>query len=513
MAKQTLRRSHKSRGLHRKSRGLQRKSRRLQRKSRRLDKMHGLDKSRRLQRKSRRLDKSRRIGLQRKSRIQRGGRILTRLELYTALMLELLDECYARYDLPDSQLIQYIKGFFGTPRNFIKYIKARMAQENRDEKSLGELITTTPPYNDSRFALSNFKSPEQQQKWIDFIKSLQETIDNMFSSNIDIASAVLGRYYELTNSKDIAYLRDYINRLKEGDGLGKNALHKALDRMIQWHNDQTTGKPTPSHLLKDIIAQVEHEYPTAAAEINKPKLTPINQDDKVKILPSFLSDSATLYVTFNGKTMIANSDVDGSAKDELGGLKQTHAHWFEYTPLANLPPGEYILVLKSEQYSSDPLIITVDATHKPVATIAAPARPAAGARPAAAAEAGSTTEAGAGAAEATARPAAEAAEAEAGAAVRPAVEAGAGAAVRPGSFQTFVNSFKNINTWRDKVNSKILLLTTKFKSLTPTLDSNNDQRIMLALKQQTRTDDINDLVEINKKLNGLLVRYNLPRRN
>jgi hypothetical protein len=291
--------------------------------------------------------------------------------------------------------------------------------------------------------------------------------------------------------------------------------------MIQWHNDQTTGKPTPSHLLKDIIAQVEHEYPTAAAEINKPKLTPINQDDKVKILPSFLSDSATLYVTFNGKTMIANSDVDGSAKDELGGLKQTHAHWFEYTPLANLPPGEYILVLKSEQYSSDPLIITVDATHKPVATIAAPARPAAGARPAAAAEAGSTTEAGAGAAEATARPAAEAAtarpaaeaaEAEAGAAVRPAVEAGAGAAVRPGSFQTFVNSFKNINTWRDKVNSKILLLTTKFKSLTPTLDSNNDQRIMLALKQQTRTDDINDLVEINKKLNGLLAKYNLPRR-
>ena len=516
MAKQTLRRSHKSRGLQRKSRGLQRKSRRLQRKSRRL------------QRKSLGLHrKSRRLGHKRKSRIQRGGRILTRLELYTALMLELLDECYARYDLPDSQLIQYIKGFFGTPRNFIKYIKARMAQENRDEKSLGELITTTPPYNDSRFALSNFKSPEQQQKWIDFIKSLQETIDNMFSSNIDIASAVFGRYYELTNSKDIAYLRDYINRLKEGDGLGKNALHKALDRMIQWHNDQTTGKPTPSHLLKDIIAQVEHEYPTAAAEINKPKLTPINQDDKVKILPSFLSDSATLYVTFNGKTMIANSDVDGSAKDELGGLKQTHAHWFEYTPLANLPPGEYILVLKSEQYSSDPLIITVDATHKPVATIAAPARPAAGARPAAAAEAGSTTEAGAGAAEATARPAAEAATArpaaeaaEAGAGA--AVEAGAGAAVeagaatarpavRPGSVQTFFNSFKNINTWRDKVNSKILLLTTKFKSLTPTLDSNNDQRIMLALKQQ-RTDDINDLVEINKKLNGLLAKYNLPRR-
>ena len=250
MAKQTLRRSHKSRGLQRKSRGLQRKSRRLQRKSRglqrkshglqrksrRLDKMHGLDKSRRLQR---------------KSRIQRGGRILTRLELYAALMSELLDECYARYGLPDdSQLIQYIKGFFGNPRNFIKCIKARMAQEKNESGSLGEWITQSD-YNDSRFALSNFKLTVQQQKWLNFIKSLQETIDNMFNSYIDMATQVKGRYYELTNPKDIAYLRDYINRLKEGDGLGKNALDKALDRMIQWQKDETTGKPIPSPFLRD----------------------------------------------------------------------------------------------------------------------------------------------------------------------------------------------------------------------------------------------------------------------
>ena len=274
MAKQTLRRKkhkksrrlqrkslglqRKSLGLQRKSLGLQRKSRGLQRKSRRLDKMHGLDKSRRLQRKSRRLDKSRRIGLQRKSRIQRGG-VLKKIELYTDLMLELLDECYARYDLhDDSQLIGYIKGFFGTPRNFIKYIKARMAQEKNESVSLGELITQSD-YNDSRFAFSNFKLDQQQKNWIDFIMSLQRSIDNMFSSNIDIASEVLRR--ELTNPKDIAYLRDYINRLKEGDGLGRNALHKALDRMIKTKNVQTTR---PSHFLKDIIAQVEHDYPIAA---------------------------------------------------------------------------------------------------------------------------------------------------------------------------------------------------------------------------------------------------------
>jgi hypothetical protein len=152
------------------------------------------------------------------------------------------------------------------------------------------------------------------------------------------------------------------------------------------------------------------------------------------------------------------------------------------------------------QNKSDLLTITVsEATEAGAVALSRPA-PAA-ARPAAEAEARPAAGAEAGAATATTRPAATEA--------RPAVEAGAGAAVRPGSFQTFFNSFKNINAWRDKVNSKILLLTTKFKSLKPTLDSNNDQRIMLALN--TRTDDINDLVEINKKLNGLLAKYNLPK--
>jgi hypothetical protein len=418
-------------------------------------------------------------------------------------MLELLDECYARYDLPDSQLIQYIKGFFGTPRNFIKYIKARMVEENRDEKSLGELITTTPPYNDSRFALSNFKSPEQQQKWIDFIKSLQETIDNMFDKGIDLATMV-GRT-DLTDANSILQLRQEI--ANNGDRLRTNGLNKALDRMIQWKNSKTTGIYTrPSYFLKDIIARVEGDHPTAAAEINKPKLTPIYQDDKVKILPSFLSDSATLYVTFsNGEEIIANSDVDGSALNVLGGLKQTHAHWFEYTPLANLPPGEYILVLKSEQYKSDPLIITVDATHKPVATIAAPARPAetetaaaAPARPAAEAAGAATatsTEAGA------ARPAVEA-----GTAAGPAVEAGAAAG--PGFFQRLRSRFINHEKLRSKINGRIAVLEDFFKVKPSYIQ---DQKIVHRLKQQTRTDDINELVRINNELKQLIAKHKLPK--
>ena len=67
MAKQTLRRSHKSRGLQRKSRGLQRKSRGLQRKSRRL-------------------------GHKRKSRIQRGGNKEQRFDSYYGEILNCLNE-------------------------------------------------------------------------------------------------------------------------------------------------------------------------------------------------------------------------------------------------------------------------------------------------------------------------------------------------------------------------------------------------------------------------------------
>ena len=371
MAKQTLRRKK-----HKKSRRLQRKS---------------LGKSRRLD-KNRRLDKSRR--LQRTSRIQRGG-VPTRLELYTDIMFELLDEVYLKYihnnQWKDSHLIQYINGFFGNPRNFIKCIKARMVQENSDDLSFGQHITTTTKptsgiyNNDNKFVVSKFSSePELQEKWFSFVKSLQETIDNMFSSNIDIAVDVLK--YDLTNP---IHLREYINKLK-GDGLGRNALHKALDRMILRQN---TRKPIPSPFLRDIIAQVEHDYPTAAAEINKPKLDTLFTDEKLKIYTSFLSDSATLYIYYpNGKFTIANSFADPSAKDEPGGLKQIHPirnRGFVYNKKI-LSTGKYELVLESfpEKYRSDPLILTVSDSNnlpqvetRPASTPRAVARP--GARPAA----------------------------------------------------------------------------------------------------------------------------------
>ena len=361
MAKQTLRRKK-----HKKSRRLQRKSHGLQRKSRRLHR-----KSLGLQRKS--------LGLHRKSRIQRGGRILTMLELYTALMSELLDEVYLTHGLPDSQLIRYqliryIKHFFGNPRNFIKCIKARMVQENNEAFSFGQVITTTTSTtsgtynNDNKFAL-NFSS-EPQIKWFEFVKSLQNTIDNMFDSHIDMVTKVKGRRrYDLTNPKDIEYLRDYINRLKEGDG--KNALHKALNRIIQWQKDET-GQPEPSSFLKDIIAQVEGVYPAATAEINKPKLTTLTTltDDKqkqLKIYTSFVSDSATLYIYHpNGNFIIANTFADKLAPDVRGGLKQIHPIITRSFFYSTLPVGTHELVLESfpEKYRSDPLILKVSDRNK-----------------------------------------------------------------------------------------------------------------------------------------------------
>jgi hypothetical protein len=353
MAKQTLRRKK-----HKKSRRLQRKSLGLQRKS---------------------------LGLQRKSRSQRGGRILTRLEIYAALMSELLDEVYLTHGLPDSQLIRYqliryINNFFVNPRNFIKCIKARMVQENNEAFSFGQVITTTTTEtsgiynNDNLFVVNKFLSePNLQEKWFEFVKSLQDTIDNMFDSHIDMVTQVKGRRrYDLTNPKDIEYLRDYINRLKEGDGLGKNALHKALDRIIQWQKDETTGKPTPSSFLKDIIKQVEDNYPAAAAEINKPKLTTLTTltDDKqkqLKIYTSFVSDSATLYIyNPNGKFIIANTFADKSAQNVRGGLKQIHPIITRSFVYSNLQVGTYILVLESfpEQYRSDPLILKVSDRNK-----------------------------------------------------------------------------------------------------------------------------------------------------
>ena len=397
MAKQTLRRKK-----HKKSRRLQRKSLGLQRKSRRLHR-----KSLGLQRKS--------LGLHRKSRIQRGGRILTMLELYTALMSELLDEVYLTHGLPDSQLIRYqliryINNFFVNPRNFIKCIKARMVQENNEAFSFGQVITTTTTEtsgiynNDNLFVVNKFLSePKLQEKWFEFVKSLQDTIDNMFDSHIDMVTQVKGRRrYDLTNPKDIEYLRDYINRLKEGDGLGKNALHKALDRIIQWQKDETTGKPTPSSFLKDIIKQVEDNYPAAAAEINKPKLTTLTTltDDKqkqLKIYTSFVSDSATLYIyNPNGKFIIANTFADKSAQNVRGGLKQIHPIITRSFVYSNLQVGTYILVLESfpEQYRSDELILTVSDPNKlPEVETRAAATTGAAATPRAAAtgETGETT--------------------------------------------------------------------------------------------------------------------------
>lgn len=459
MAKQTLRRKK-----HKKSRSLQRKSSRLHRKSSRL------------QRKSRRL--------QRKSRIQRGGRIPTRLELYTALMLELLNEVYSKQH-DDSQLIQNINTFFGNPRNFIKCIKERIIEETNDDNSLGKFITqpttttSTPPYNDRKFAFANFKLLKQQQNWINFVTNLQKKIDNMFSSNIDIYSDIAGRPYDLKNPVDIKYLRDYIKKLKEGDGLGRNALDKALDRMIQWQNDETTGKPIPSPFLKDIIAQVEHDYPTAAAEINKPELKTntrtLNFGEVLAITPSFESDSATLYVTIpDGRTIIANSDVNESAKNDQGCLKQIHKKQFNYT-CKQLPAGEYTFQLieyPNIHHTSDPLRIKV--------VCAAPA------------------EAGAGAA----RPAAEAVAARP-AETETATEAGAGAAavVRPGFFQRLRSSFINPGNLRSKINRRIAVLEAK-----PSSDI-QDQTTVHRLKQQTRTDDIEELLRINDNLKELLAKY------
>jgi len=514
MAKLTLRRKPKSRRLQRKSLGLD-KSCRLQRKSR----GKGRGKGR---------GKSRRIGLQRKSRIQRGGRIPTRLEIYTALMLELLDEVYLTYKTPNES--QYIKWVFGTPLNFIKCIKARIVEENSDGKSLGEFITTTS-YNDSRFAVSNFKLLEQQQKWINFIQSLQERIKNTSSSNIDIGSEVLGRYYDLANPEDIAYLRKYIKNLKEGDGLGRNALDKALDRMIQWQKDQTTGKPTPSHFLKDIIAQVEGDHPTVAAEINKPTLSTnthtLNFGEELAITPSFEYDSATLYVTIpDGTKMIVNSDVDDSAVNEQGGLKQIHKKQFRYT-CKELPfVGNYTFQLieeyPNEQHKSDPLTITV-ACAKPAAAeaaTAATARPAATAattRPEAA-EAGSTTaaEAEAGAARpaeieaarpatATAIPAAAAAEA------RPEAEAGSTTAAEdPRTLPKKTNRFtwfKKPATYQTKIQTNCDILNKILPKYTRRDTSYHQHRVKFLCNFAKTNNDIELLISIHDELNNIKKEY------
>jgi hypothetical protein len=483
MAKLTLRRRPKSRGKTRgKSRG------------------KGRGKGR---------GKSRRIGLQRKSRIQRGGRIPTRLEIYTALMLELLDEVYLKYKTPNESQLQYIKGFFGTPLNFIKCIKARIVEENSDGNSLGEFIATTTTYNDSQFALS-FKLHAQQQQWIDFIKSLQDTIDNTFGSNIDIASAVLGRYYDLTNPEHIAYLRKYIKDLKEGDGLGRNALDKALDRMIQWQNDQTTGKPTPSHFLKDIIAQVEGDHPTVAAEINKPTLATnthtLNFGEVLAITPSFESDSATLYVTIpDGTKIIANTDVDTLAEENQGGLKQIHKKQFTYT-CKQLPVGEYTFQLiehSNEQHKSDPLRIKV--------VCAAPAE-AGAARPATAAEAESTTEAAtARPAEreaATARPAAETAAAEA-ATARPAAEAGAARPdprTVPEKTKRFT-LFKNPATYQTKIQTNCDILNRILPKYARRDTSYHQQKVNYLCNFAKTNNDIELLISIHDELKNIKKEY------
>jgi len=510
MAKLTLRRRPKSRG---KSRGKGRGKIRGKSRGKSRGKIRG---------KSRR-GKSRILGHKRKSRIQRGGRMPTKLEIYTALMLELLDEVYLTYKTRYEN--QYINWVFGTPLNFIKCIKARIVAENSDKISLGQFITTTTSYNDSQFAVSNFKLLDQQQKWIGFIQSLQKTIDNTFGSNIDIASDVLGRNYDLTNQKHITYLRNYIKNLKEGDELGRNALDKALDRMIQWQNDQTTGKPTPSHFLKDIIAQVEGDHPTVAAKINKPTLATnthtLNFGEVLAITTSFVSDSATLYLTNpDGTKMIVNSDVDKSAEEKQGGLKQIHKKQFTYT-CEQLPVGEYTFQLiehPNEQHKSDPLRIKVVCAAPAEAGAARPAErettATATARPAPAAEAGAVRPAeieAARPATATARPAAAAAEA------RPEAEAGAGAAAtaaesKPGWFTSLANRFRSSEKFSNKIKNKIDLLTQKFKILEKTghstFESNNDNRIMLQLKK-TITGDIDTLVHINNTLNGLLLKYNI----
>jgi len=202
----------------------------------------------------------------------------------------------------------------------------------------------------------------------------------------------------------------------------------------------------------------------------------------------------------NGTKIIANRDVDESAENKQGGLKQIHKKQFTYT-CKQLPfDGKCTFQLIDEQqHKSDPLTIAV-ACAKPAAAEAArpaeieAARPAAATTRPEAAEAGSTT-----AAEAGSTTAAEAGSTTAARAV---------AAAKPGFLQRLKSIFINREHLRSKINRRIAVLDAFFR--VNSSSNIQDQRLVHRLQNQTGTDDIPTLSGINDKLKELLAKYNLP---
>ena len=357
MAKLTLRRRPKSRGKTRgKTRGKIR------------GKTHGKIRG-----------KSRILGHKRKSRIQRGG-VVNCKDIYTDIMLELLDAWYTHPDLRthyDKEIVAYIQTFFRGVM-FQELIKLRSYYETKHRLRLSEIVCTKDALDIGFTSLKqDYPYPRLLDlnllKWQDFVESLRRTINIMQQNDIDIAIVILKHDTELTSMESIAQLRRKINDMSI-DKLSKHGLLKALERRVKWQNDQTTSykRPykRPGDSLSELHAEIENDkHHPPRLILNKPDIIAPNV---ITITPSFASNSATLYHTFESKRTIANFDVykyaDAEFKATLreinteGGLR--HAISFRYRP-GDLSVGRHVFQLETfpQKKKSEELIITVRGTE------------------------------------------------------------------------------------------------------------------------------------------------------
>lgn len=288
-------------------------------------------------------------------------------------MLELLDAWYTHPDLRtdnDNGIVDYIQTVF-RGEMFPELIKLRSYYETPETNRLSAIVCTGAL--DVRFTqiLTDLKEnypypaliPHNLIKWSEFVESLKRKIKLMQHNNIDIAIEILKHDDTELTMESIEQLRLKIKGMAIED-LYKHGLLKALERKVKWQNEQTTSYKRPGDSLSELHAQIEKDHPPRLI-LNKPDSIAPNV---ITITPSFASNSATLYHTFEGKQSIANFDVykDATVKgiplqiNTEGGLK--HAISFRYRP-GDLSVGIHVFQLETfpKKKRSEELKITVGA--------------------------------------------------------------------------------------------------------------------------------------------------------
>ena len=227
------------------------------------------------------------------------------------------------------------------------------------------------------------------QKWMNFVQYLRDRVINIKQQEFDTAMAILRSPLSSPSPPELPN-----GWISNGTPLGPSYINIYANKSTtikpsiaasesQWQSGAQVSaaqvRPSSGSAAQVSAAQVSAAQVSAAqvsaaqsSAVVRPTLTSdrteITTGDSVTITPSY-GEFATLMVTIfdaddgSDTTIIANSDINDTAQDVMGGLNKTiHGdNPFTYT---GLKPGAYSLRLIGEypggnSISSEPLIITV----------------------------------------------------------------------------------------------------------------------------------------------------------